>query len=57
MNALVYIDQDKKNASIPQQINFTGKLKEDDDATMLFIVEKQRKTILNFFLGSLIVTQ
>ena len=57
MNALVYIDQDKKNASIPQQINFTGKLKEDDDATMLFIVEKQRKTILNFFLGALIVTQ
>ena len=57
MNALVYIDQDKKNASIPQQINFTGKLKEDDDATMLFIVEKQRKTILNFLLGSLIVTQ
>ena len=25
------------NTSIPQQINFTGKLKEEDDATMFFI--------------------
>ena len=43
--------------NVPLQINFTGKLEEDDDATMFFITEKQKKTILNFFLGSLIVTE
>ena len=31
------------NTSIPQEINFTRKLKEDDSATMFFIVEKQKK--------------
>ena len=45
------------NTNIPQQINFTGKLDEDDGATMVFISEKQKKTILNFSLGSLIVTE
>ena len=35
------------NISIPQQINFTGKLDSDDGAIM-----KQRKTILNFSLNS-----
>ena len=35
--------------NVPQQINFTGKLEEDDDATMFFITEKQKKAILNFF--------
>ena len=33
------------------QINFTGKLEEDDGATMFFITEKQQKTILNFSLN------
>ena len=32
---------------IPQQSNFTGKLEEDDGATMFFIAEKQYKTVLN----------
>ena len=41
----------KNNTSIPQQINFTGKLEEDDGATMFFITEKQQKTILNFSLN------
>ena len=41
----------KNNVSIPQQINFTGKLEEDDDATMFFITEKQQETILNFSLN------
>ena len=45
------------DTNIPQQINFTGKLKEDDDATMFFIAEKQQKIIPNFPLGSLIVTE
>ena len=38
----------QKNTSIPQQINFTGKLEIYFGATMLFIAEKQKKTILNF---------
>ena len=38
------------NASIPQQINFAGKLEEDDGAIMVFIAEKQQKIILNFYL-------
>ena len=44
------------NMSIPQEINFVGK-SEDDGATMVFIAEKLQKTILNFFLDSLIVTE
>ena len=43
--------------SIPQQINFIGKLVEDDGATIFFIAEKQQKTTLHFFLDSLIVTE
>ena len=43
--------------SIRQQINFTGKLDEDDGATMLFIAEKQQNTIVNFSSDSLIVTK
>ena len=35
--------------SIPQQINFAGKLEEDDGATIFFIAEKQQKIILDFF--------
>ena len=31
------------NTSIPQQINFTGKLEKDDGAVMFFIAEKQQK--------------
>ena len=47
----------KRNSSIPQQINFAVELEEDDGATMFFIAEKQQKTILNFSLDSLVVTQ
>ena len=55
---LIGIDLSRQtNTSIPQQINFTGKLEENDGATMIFIVEKQQKTILNFSLDSLIVTE
>ena len=43
--------------STPEQINFIRKLGKDDGATMLFIDEKQQKTILNFSLDSLIVTE
>ena len=44
------------NTNIPQQINFVGKL-EDDDAKVFFITEKQQKTVLNFSLDPLIVTE
>ena len=38
-------------------MNFTGKFDEDDGAAMFFIAEKQQKTVLNFSLDSLIVTE
>ena len=43
----------QRNTIIPQQINFVGKLEEDDGARMFFITEKQQKTIANFSLDSL----
>ena len=43
--------------SIPQQINFVGNLEEDDGTVIFFIVENQQKTILNFSLNSLIVSE
>ena len=58
MTKLIGIDLSRQtNTSIPQQINFVGKLEEDDGATMFFIAEKQHKTILNFSLVSLILTE
>ena len=39
----------QENTSIPQQNNFVEKLKDGDGATMIFVAEKQQKTILNFF--------
>ena len=41
---------------IPYNINFTEKLDEDDRATMVFILEKQQKTILNFSSELLVAT-
>ena len=45
------------NTKISQQINFIGKLEEEGGATMFFVAEKQKKTILNFSLDSLNVTE
>ena len=42
--------------SIPQKIDISGKL-EDDDAAMLFVSEKHQKPILNFPLDLFIATQ
>ena len=44
------------NTTIPQQINFKGKL-EENGATMFFIAEKEQETIFNFSLHLLIVTE
>ena len=53
---LIGIDLSRQaNTNIPQQISFVEKLEEDDGAVIFFIAEKQRKTILNFSLNSLIV--
>ena len=41
------------NMIISQQINFVGKLEEDNGATMCLIAEKQQKTVSNFSLASL----
>ena len=44
------------NTSIRQQIIFTGKLEEDDGATMFFFMaEKLQKAFLRFSIDSLIV--
>ena len=55
---LIGIDLSRQtNTSISQQINFTGKLEEDNGATMFVIAENQQKTILNFSLNLLIITE
>ena len=51
---LIGIDLSRQiNISIPQQINFTGKLEEGNGPKTFFIAEKQQKIILNFSLDSL----
>ena len=49
--------KNQTNTNISQQISYIGKLQEDNGAAMFFIAEKQQKTILNFSLDSLIVTE
>ena len=43
--------------NIHQQINFAKKFREDNGVAIFFIAEKQEKTILNFSLDLLIVTE
>ena len=46
---LIGIDLSRqKNASIPQQINFVGKLKEDDGATMFLSLESSKNYFFRF---------
>ena len=49
---LIAIDLSKQiepeNPDLKQQINFIGKLKEDDEATMFSIIERSEETTLNF---------
>ena len=41
---LIGIDLPRQtNTSIPQQINFTGKLEEDDSATLFLLLESGKK--------------
>ena len=55
---LIGIDLSRqKKLSVPQQTNFAGKLQEDNGARMFFIAEKQEKTIQNFSLDSLNLTE
>ena len=49
---LIGIDLSRQtNTNIPQQINFTGKLEEDDGATMILLLKNRKNTILNFSLN------
>ena len=41
------------DTSISQQVNITGKLDENDGASMFFMTEKQQKTVLNISLDLL----
>ena len=54
---MLWIYQDEKNPSIPQKINFAGKLEEDDGAAIFFIAERQEKTISDFSLNPVKVTE
>ena len=59
-NYYKFIDIDlsrQTNTKIPQQINFAGKLEKDDGATMIFVAEKQQKTLLKPSLDLLTVTK
>ena len=53
---LIAIDLRKQiqleHPDLKQQINFIGKLEEDNGATMLFIIEKSEETICNFLRNS-----
>ena len=54
---VIGIDLSRQTSTIiTQQINFVRKLGKDDDATMLFISEKQQKAILDFSIDLLIAT-
>ena len=57
INSLTEIYPGQINTTIPQIISFTRKLEENDVATKFFMAEKQQKTILNFSVDSLIVTE
>ena len=43
--------------TIPQQINFTGKLEECNGTLIFLTAEKKQKTILNSSLDSFIITE
>ena len=51
------INQEKQILVFLNKKNFKGKLKKDDGPTMFSIAEKQQKTILNFSLEKLTVTE
>ena len=55
---LIAIDLSKqielKNSDLKQQINFTGRLKENN-ATMFFIIEKKEETTFDFSQNSVVV--
>ena len=56
MNLLVQIYQDRQIEIFLNKLIFLGKL-EDDGAALFLIAEKQLKTVLDFSLDPLIVTE
>ena len=57
MNLLALIYQDKKIWIFINKLILQKKFREDNGVAIFFIAEKQEKTILNFSLDSLIVTE
>ena len=55
---LIAIDLSKQvelaNPNLKQQINFTGRL-EENNATMFFIIEKKEETIFDFSQNSVVI--
>ena len=43
--------------NVPQEINFTEKLEEDEGATMFLLLRNRKKSILNVSLNLLIVSE
>ena len=56
---LIAIDLSKQieleNHNLKQQINFIGKLEEDNGATMFFIIEKSERATFNFWQNSVCI--
>ena len=44
-----------ENPDLKQQINFIGKLEKDDEATLLFIIEKSEEKTFNFSQNSVMI--
>ena len=45
----------QENFDLKQQINFIGKLEEDNRATMFFLIEKSKETTFNFSQNSVTI--
>ena len=51
----IYLSKQKELDADPkaiQEINFTGKLNRDEGATMSFIIEEAKETVLDFSQGT-----
>ena len=55
---LIGVDLSREaNKSMSQEIDFVENIEEDDGTTIFFISENQQKTILNFYLDWLVITE
>ena len=56
-NIIDIVSSRQRNTTFFQQIKFMGELEEDNGATIIFISEKQRKMIRNYFLDLLNIAE